>query len=109
ASYEGIGLTASRRASLRAAAVAHASGDLVLDPTADRDEARRQLLALPGVGPWTAEYVAMRALGDPDAFPGTDLVLRRRVDSSHAERWSPWRAYGAMHLWTDNLATEATP
>lgn len=107
ASYDGIGLTASRRSSLRAAAVAHASGGLVLDPTADRDETRRQLLALPGVGPWTAEYVAMRALGDPDAFPATDLVLRRRVTPSRAERWRPWRAYAAMHLWTDYLATEA--
>ncbi len=107
ASYDGIGLTASRCASLRAAATAHASGELVLDPTADRDETRRQLLALPGVGPWTSEYVAMRALGDPDAFPATDLVLRRRVEAADAVRWSPWRAYAAMHLWTDSLTTEA--
>lgn len=108
ASYDGIGLTASRKASLRAAALAHATGALVLDPTADRDEARRSLLALPGVGPWTAEYVAMRALGDPDAFPGSDLVLKRRTDPTQAARWSPWRAYAAMHLWTDFLLTEAT-
>jgi AraC family transcriptional regulator of adaptative response / DNA-3-methyladenine glycosylase II len=107
ASYEGIGLPASRRTSLRAAATAYASGDLVLDPTADRDEVRRRLLGLPGIGPWTAEYVAMRALGDPDAFPSTDLVLRRRTTAEQAARWSPWRSYAAMHLWTDFLVTEA--
>jgi AraC family transcriptional regulator of adaptative response / DNA-3-methyladenine glycosylase II len=105
ASYDGVGLTTARRASLRAAAVAHAAGELVLDPGADRDETRRRLLALPGVGPWTAEYVAMRALGDPDAYPATDLVLRRRTDAADAAQWSPWRAYGAMHLWTDFLLT----
>jgi AraC family transcriptional regulator of adaptative response / DNA-3-methyladenine glycosylase II len=109
ASYDDIGLTGSRRATLRAAAIAHATGALVLDPSGDRDEARRQLLALPGIGPWTAEYVAMRALGDPDAFPASDLVLRRRTDPARAARWSPWRAYAAMHLWTDFLLTEATP
>ncbi|HVV77117.1 MAG TPA: Ada metal-binding domain-containing protein [Mycobacteriales bacterium] len=109
ASYDGIGLTGSRQASVRAAAAACATGDLPLDPAADRDEVRRSLLALPGVGPWTAEYVAMRALGDPDAYPGTDLVLRRRADQARAARWSPWRAYAAMHLWTDFLlTTEAT-
>jgi AraC family transcriptional regulator, regulatory protein of adaptative response / DNA-3-methyladenine glycosylase II len=102
---DGIGLTGSRQVSLRAAAAAHAAGELVLDPSADREETRAQLLALPGVGPWTAEYVAMRALGDPDAFPGSDLILRRRVEPARAERWRPWRAYAAMHLWTDFLET----
>jgi AraC family transcriptional regulator of adaptative response / DNA-3-methyladenine glycosylase II len=107
ASYDGIGLTTTRRASLRAAASAYAAGELVLDPTADREDARRRLLALPGIGPWTAEYVAMRALGDPDAFPAGDLVLRRRANPAQTARWSPWRAYAAMHLWTDFLLTEA--
>ncbi|HVS69382.1 MAG TPA: AlkA N-terminal domain-containing protein, partial [Mycobacteriales bacterium] len=106
ASYDGIGLTGSRQRSLRAAATAYAAGELSLDPSADREDARRQLLALPGVGPWTAEYVAMRALGDPDAYPGTDLVLKRRVaHHRHTTQWSPWRAYAAMHLWTDYLLT----
>ncbi|HVU60785.1 MAG TPA: hypothetical protein VHD58_03915, partial [Mycobacteriales bacterium] len=73
---------------------------------ADRDATRRQLLALPGVGPWTAEYVAMRALADPDAYPASDLVLQRRVSASHTDRWRPWRAYAAMHLWTDYLTEE---
>jgi AraC family transcriptional regulator of adaptative response / DNA-3-methyladenine glycosylase II len=108
ATFDGIGLTGSRQRSLRAAAAAHASGELVLDPSADRDEARAKLLALPGVGPWTAEYVAMRALGDPDAFPGSDLILKRRVDPVHAERWRPWRSYAAMHIWTDYLDTSTT-
>jgi 3-methyladenine DNA glycosylase/8-oxoguanine DNA glycosylase len=61
------------------------------------------MLELPGVGPWTAEYVAMRALGDPDAFPATDLVLRRRLGNSDPDRWRPWRSYAAMHLWCDHL------
>ncbi|HEY4279352.1 MAG TPA: AlkA N-terminal domain-containing protein [Conexibacter sp.] len=87
-----------------------AAGEVELDPGADRDEARAQLLALPGIGPWTAEYVAMRVLGDPDAFPATDLGIRHalaRLDMPHdarsaaalAERWRPWRAYAALHLW----------
>lgn len=87
-----------------------ADGELRLDPGADRDETRARLLALPGIGPWTAEYVAMRALGDPDAFPATDLGIRHafaRLDQPHdaravaaiAERWRPWRAYAALHLW----------
>jgi AraC family transcriptional regulator of adaptative response / DNA-3-methyladenine glycosylase II len=108
ATFDDIGLTTSRQTSLRAAAAAHASGDLILDPSADRDEARVRLLALPGVGPWTAEYVAMRALGDPDAFPGSDLILARKVEPAHTERWRPWRSYAAMHIWFDYLAmTEA--
>ncbi|HVT22543.1 MAG TPA: Ada metal-binding domain-containing protein [Mycobacteriales bacterium] len=109
ASYDGIGLTAARCRSVRAAATAHAAGELVLDPSADREDMRKRLLALPGVGPWTAEYVAMRALGDPDAYPGTDLVLRRRAEPTKAAGWSPWRSYAAMHLWTDFLLTEETP
>jgi AraC family transcriptional regulator of adaptative response / DNA-3-methyladenine glycosylase II len=105
ASYEGIGLTGGRIKTLRAIAAAHAAGDLPLDPSADRDEARGRLLALPGIGPWTVDYVAMRALGDPDAFPGTDLVLRRKAADLTPERWRPWRSYAAMHLWLDHLST----
>jgi len=103
ASYEGIGLTRGRVATLRALATASASGDLLLDPGADREATRATLLALPGIGAWTAEYVAMRALCDPDAFPATDLILRRRIDGLDPQRWRPWRAYAAMHLWTDHL------
>jgi AraC family transcriptional regulator, regulatory protein of adaptative response / DNA-3-methyladenine glycosylase II len=97
-----LGLTGGRIRTLRALATEVAAGHLVLDPLADRDETRARLLALPGVGPWTVEYVAMRALGDPDAFPDTDLVLRRALDGrgvAPTQTWRPWRAYAAMHLW----------
>jgi AraC family transcriptional regulator of adaptative response / DNA-3-methyladenine glycosylase II len=67
-------------------------------------------VALPGFGPWTAQYVALRALGEPDAFPVGDLVLRRiaspngapltpRILEERAERWRPWRGYATLHLW----------
>jgi AraC family transcriptional regulator of adaptative response / DNA-3-methyladenine glycosylase II len=104
-SYDGIGLTGGRIKTLRAIAAAHAAGDLTLDPSADRDEVRGRLLAMPGIGPWTVDYVAMRALGDPDAFPATDLILRRRIADLTPERWRPWRSYAAMHLWLDHLTT----
>jgi AraC family transcriptional regulator of adaptative response / DNA-3-methyladenine glycosylase II len=102
ADLEHLGLTGARTRTLRAAAEAVAGGHLVIDPAADRDEVRARLLELPGIGEWTADYVAMRALADPDAFPATDLVLRRALadtDPSHPDRWRPWRAYAAMHLW----------
>jgi AraC family transcriptional regulator of adaptative response / DNA-3-methyladenine glycosylase II len=96
-----IGLTRSRATTVRALAEAVASGRLQLDVTADRDETRARLLALPGIGPWTVEYVAMRALRDPDAFPATDLVLQRKLGgpASRADGWRPWRAYAATYLW----------
>jgi AraC family transcriptional regulator of adaptative response / DNA-3-methyladenine glycosylase II len=103
AALDNLGLTGSRQATLRTAAVAYASGELHLDPSADRDDIRAKLRALPGVGAWTAEYVAMRALADPDAFPATDLVLRRATNIDRSSRWRPWRAYAAMHIWTDHL------
>jgi AraC family transcriptional regulator of adaptative response / DNA-3-methyladenine glycosylase II len=98
-----LGLTGARVRALRALAVEIAQGRLSLDPGGDRDEARARLRTLPGVGAWTAEYVSMRALADPDAWPSTDLVLRRRLAArgGDPERWRPWRAYGALHLWND--------
>jgi AraC family transcriptional regulator of adaptative response / DNA-3-methyladenine glycosylase II len=105
ATYDGIGLTGGRIRTLRALAAAAAAGELTLDPSADREQTRARLLALPGIGPWTADYVAMRALGDPDAFPASDLVLRRKAAGMTPERWRPWRAYAAMHLWLDHLTT----
>ena len=99
----GLGLTGRRVDTLVDLASAVADGTLALDPGADRIEARRLLRAIPGIGPWTADYVALRALGDPDAWPGTDLVLARRVraDGLDPARWRPWRGYAAMYLWTD--------
>ncbi|MEP6697894.1 MAG: AlkA N-terminal domain-containing protein, partial [Pseudonocardiales bacterium] len=105
---DGLGLTGTRVRAVTALAEAVAEGHLDLSPGADRQQTRERLLALPGIGPWTVDYIAMRALADPDAFPETDLVLRRAM-SRHAitetERWRPWRAYAAMHLWTDQGAT----
>jgi AraC family transcriptional regulator, regulatory protein of adaptative response / DNA-3-methyladenine glycosylase II len=102
ADLDGLGLTGARTRTLRAVAETVAAGRLVIDPVADRGEVRARLLELPGIGAWTADYVAMRALGDPDAFPSTDLVLRRALDGddpTRPDRWRPWRAYAAMHLW----------
>jgi AraC family transcriptional regulator of adaptative response / DNA-3-methyladenine glycosylase II len=108
---EELPMPRARARALTGLARALAEGDVVLDPGTDRAAARAALLALPGIGPWTVEYVAMRALGDPDAFPGTDLVLRKalvrlghgddaRAIAATAERWRPWRAYAAQHLWS---------
>ena len=95
----------ARGRALIALATALADGSVVLDRGPDRDDVRRALLALPGIGPWTADYVAMRALGHPDVFLPTDLAIRRvltdlggSVDTD-PERWRPWRSYALMHLW----------
>jgi AraC family transcriptional regulator of adaptative response / DNA-3-methyladenine glycosylase II len=105
ADLSGLGLTAARQATLRALATAVASGGLALDHGADPEETAARLAELPGIGPWTVSYILMRAVGDPDAFPGTDLGLRRALGDlgcppSRADRWRPWRAYAAVHLWT---------
>jgi 3-methyladenine DNA glycosylase/8-oxoguanine DNA glycosylase len=92
------GMPAARARALRALAEAVAGG-LRLDPPLDLAATRAALLALPGFGPWTVEYIAMRALRDPDAWPGSDLWLRRAVGDADPERWRPWRAYAAMVLW----------
>jgi AraC family transcriptional regulator of adaptative response / DNA-3-methyladenine glycosylase II len=87
-----------------------ATGELRLDRLGlradDRSALRRQLLALPGVGPWTADYIALRALGDPDVFLTTDLGVRHGLarlglDHRHdvSDRWAPWRSYAMMHVW----------
>ncbi len=95
---------AARIAAIRTVAGVIAAGDLPLDPATPVAELRARLLALPGVGPWTTEYLAMRALGHPDAFPATDLVLARSaaalgIDPSPRASWAPWRSYAALHLW----------
>lgn len=91
-----------------------AEGRLVLDPGCDPVELRRQLVALPGIGPWTAGCLAMRLLGDPDELLASDLAVRRGAGLlglpseqadlvAHAQRWSPWRSYAANHLWRTYL------
>jgi AraC family transcriptional regulator, regulatory protein of adaptative response / DNA-3-methyladenine glycosylase II len=103
APLERIGMPDARRRTLRALGVGLAAGELDL---ADRDA----LLAVPGIGPWTADYIALRALGDPDALPAGDLGLRRGADAvglpadaagleERSARWRPWRRYAAHHLW----------
>lgn len=111
ADLEACGLTRARARALRAVAEAHATGVLRLEPGADRDEVTATLVSLPGVGPWTAEYVAMRALGDPDAYPAGDLTLRRAVERCGAdpERWRPFRAYAAVHIWSAGRSELAPP
>jgi AraC family transcriptional regulator, regulatory protein of adaptative response / DNA-3-methyladenine glycosylase II len=106
AAVELDGMPASRARAVQALAAAVAGG-LAIDKRQDRESVREALLGLPGIGPWTVEYVAMRALRDPDAFPASDLVLRSAlggIDAAQAKRraeaWRPWRAYAAMHLWT---------
>jgi AraC family transcriptional regulator, regulatory protein of adaptative response / DNA-3-methyladenine glycosylase II len=100
------GLTRRRAETVHALARAVAGGALRLDPPVDLVAVREALQALPGVGPWTAEYVAMRALGDPDAFPHSDLGLLNALSLAKpkellalAEAWRPFRAYAALHLW----------
>ncbi|MEZ5272471.1 MAG: hypothetical protein R2694_09215 [Ilumatobacteraceae bacterium] len=77
-----------------------AAGDLTLDMGSDRDATVAALQALPGIGPWTAGYVAMRALGDPDVFLPTDGADGSpAAAAAAADRWRPWRTYALHHLW----------
>jgi AraC family transcriptional regulator of adaptative response / DNA-3-methyladenine glycosylase II len=104
ADLSGLGLTTGRQVTLRALAAACADGRLNLDTGTDPEETGGRLAELPGIGPWTVGYVLMRAAGDPDAFPASDLGLRRAMARlgcrpGYAERWRPWRAYAAVHLW----------
>jgi AraC family transcriptional regulator of adaptative response / DNA-3-methyladenine glycosylase II len=106
-----LGVPASRRTTLTRLAEAIASGDVSLDPGADRAEVSQRLRGLPGIGEWTAGYVLMRALGDPDTFLATDLGIRKagamlglgndpKTIAAHATAWSPWRTYATHHLWS---------
>lgn len=101
-----IGLPLARAATIHTLARHVADGTLRIEPDADVRALTRQLLDLPGIGPWTAEYIVMRAVHWPDAFPASDLVLRRSAGNltpaqllHAADAWRPWRAYAAMHLW----------
>ena len=111
-----LGLPATRRASLHAIATAIAQDTLDFDAAAPLDHHVDRWMRLPGIGPWTAHYIAMRALGWPDAFPPKDVaVLRaiqrrfgtanRRSIEALAEAWRPWRAYAVLRLW-NSLETD---
>ncbi|MER6202970.1 AlkA N-terminal domain-containing protein [Streptomyces sp. NPDC001586] len=113
---ESLALPRSRRTTLTTLVAALADGSLPLGFDSDWEAARAQLAALPGFGPWTTEIIAMRALGDPDAFLPSDLGVRRAAQglglpagpaalTARAAAWRPWRAYAVQYLW----ATDAHP
>lgn len=111
-----LGILPSRARSILALAEAVVSGRLVLEPAADVETALGRLKELPGVGEWTAQYIGMRALAWPDAFPHTDLAIRKAMSGMRAkdiveaaEAWRPWRAYAAMHLWESLGAADVEP
>ncbi|MBX3724944.1 MAG: DNA-3-methyladenine glycosylase 2 family protein [Xanthomonadales bacterium] len=106
----GLGLTGARMATLRTVAVALLEGRVDFSPGQALESFVARWTALPGIGTWTAHYLALRVLGHPDAFPADDLVLRRVAGgaagpiaagalAARAKAWRPWRAYGAVHLW----------
>ncbi|MFL6158323.1 MAG: AlkA N-terminal domain-containing protein [Marmoricola sp.] len=104
---ESIAMPRARGRALAACAAAIRDGEVQLDRSADRGETRAALLALPGVGPWTADYIAFRVLGDPDVFLPTDLGVKNAAEALgiddlavRSESWRPWRSYALIHLWT---------
>ncbi len=110
AAADDLGMPRARAGAIRRLAALVSAGDLDLSGSADPQEALATLMDISGVGTWTAAYVAMHALRDPDAFPAGDLGVRRAARALglgddahalrlHAERWRPWRGYAAMYLW----------
>jgi len=109
ARFTNLGITQSRVESIRQLAAATERGEIDFDPTQEPKHFCQKLQAIRGIGEWTAQYVAMRVLKDPDAFVASDLGLLKAIESGkkatpkelakRAERWRPWRAYAAMHLW----------
>lgn len=113
-----IGMPRARGEALRGLAAAVRDGRVVFDTALGVEPLETQLTALPGLGSWTAQYVAMRALNEPDAFPASDLGLLRAAErlgiaanarelATQAESWRPWRAYAAMHLWRSEAQDNA--
>ena len=101
-----VGLTRARAETIRTLAGAVSNGKIKFEGVVDSAEFLRRLCEVPGIGAWTAQYIAMRALGEPDAFPSSDLGLMRALSLEcsrevelRAEPWRPWRAYAAMYLW----------
>jgi AraC family transcriptional regulator of adaptative response / DNA-3-methyladenine glycosylase II len=114
-----IGMPRARANTLRALATAVARGEPLLDPAHGCEAMIERLCVLPGIGQWTAQYIAMRALSEPDAFPSGDLGVRKALGNGNgplsaaaveriAEPWRPWRAYAVMHLW-NSAAAGASP
>lgn len=109
-----IGLTRARAETIRTVARAVLDGRVDFQPERTLEDFVERWVALPGIGPWTAQYIAMRALGHPDAFPAGDLILRRvasdddtalttRALEARAEVWRPWRAYSVIHMWRGTI------
>jgi AraC family transcriptional regulator of adaptative response / DNA-3-methyladenine glycosylase II len=117
ARLDDLGMPAARRAALKALAQAVIADPQLFRPLGTSEEAIARLRQIPGVGEWTAQYIALRALRDTDAFPATDIGLLRGATNGtgvrptpayllkRAERWRPWRAYAAQHLWTADSST----
>jgi len=112
ADFAGIGFTQARAQALRTVARAVLDGAVDFRSDSTLEDFVARWTALPGIGPWTAHYIAMRALGHPDAFPADDLVLQRAVANdgsrlsaralgAQAEAWRPWRSYAVVQLWRD--------
>jgi len=115
-----IGLPRARAGALNALAAEVAEGRLQFDQLGDLDQAVPRLTALPGIGAWTAQYIAMRGLSEPDAFPAGDLGVVRALTrpgrkpaagaiEARAEAWRPWRAYAVIALWTRPKNETSTP
>jgi len=120
ADVQAIGLTRARAETLRGVARALLDGRVDFSSARSLDEFVARWVALPGIGPWTAHYIALRAIGHPDAFPAEDLVLQKTLPSdgsrlsaaqlrAHAEAWRPWRGYAVLHLWRSAMAPPALP
>lgn len=122
ADMDGLGIVTQRIAAIQSTARLICSGELLIDCTTDTDKFVAQICQVKGIGEWTAYYIAMRALNDPNAFPYSDLILRRAAAAKHetltakqlltrSEPWQPWRAYAVILLWRnyqDSLQEEST-
>ena len=119
ADFDGLGLIGSRIATIRGLAAALLDGRVDFDRSRTLDDFVARWVALPGIGPWTAQYIALRALGHPDAFPAEDLVLQKTLPidgtrmtanalRAHADAWRPWRGYAVFHLWREAAAAAPT-
>jgi AraC family transcriptional regulator of adaptative response / DNA-3-methyladenine glycosylase II len=112
-----LGITATRAATIITLAQEMAGGRLTLDAGSHPESSINKLMSIRGIGAWTAQYIAMRALRWPDAFPKEDLALRKALGDASAERaeelsqkWRPWRSYAVLHLWQSEAApTERGP
>jgi AraC family transcriptional regulator of adaptative response / DNA-3-methyladenine glycosylase II len=120
ADLRALGVTTARAVTIRGIAQALLDGRVDFRPEQPLEEFVARWVALPGIGDWTANYIAMRALSHPDAFPAADLILRRaaagdgaalstKALAALAESWRPWRAYAVMHLWRASANTPPTP